>query len=559
VEMTPQLKQYLVDNHELATDADDAAAKSLLGELVATGGIDLDKVKELSKAPRTDVEKKVQGMIEETVSKHFASFSEQIKTMFQSAGTDGASTAEGQKSVEAVTAPEGNGNGTVSKTVEKAMTEAAESDPGSGDEEPPRIRLKSVIEQFDDTRTSATYDKSSKEHVRKLMGSRRVSAGEGIGMPSRYLDMPTERSKAIAGAWFKHLINKAYRNLGRPVRAEFKMSELDRKLVEYAVHECKFVGPVEFDDRSEDSPQWFKASTPTELQRKALLDDSTSGGLEAVPIEFDDAVIITPLLEGELFPLVTVRNVTRRRIEGFSIGNPTVAWGKAEGTSISLFTTTSFIAAFDTTIYPVAGAMEVGLDFLADAPNDIGAIIIDRYGAAFRKEMDDVIADGSDSSSQPEGLFQASGTTSVNSENGSTGSWTVSDIEGLLFGVAKEYRTEARPTNRGIFLTNETTYSRWRGIEVGTTDQRRVLGMDHESYMTLGHPHKVNEDLTNPEAGFFCLNRYRFYRRAGFSVRVVTEDQDLALKNMEMIVVRARVGGQLELGGAGAVCSDGQS
>lgn len=545
--MTKQLKQYLVDNHGLAADADDAAAKSLLGELVATGQVDMEKVKDLSQV-KSDVEVKVQGMVEQAVSKHFDSFRSEIKELLSP-----------PKPADPPADPPAKGlDGQIAKQVDGIMSDAAGNDPGTGESDNPRVRLKSVVEQFDDTRTAATYDKCSKEHVRKLMGGKRLTVGEGIGMPSRYLDMPTERSKAIAGAWFKWMINKQLRKAGRIPSRYLKMSELDHKLVEYAAHECKFVGPVEFDDAADESPSWFKGTIPTELQRKDLLDDSTSGGLEAVPIEFDDAVIITPLLEGELFPLVTVRNVTRRRIEGFSIGNPTIAWAKPEGTAMSLFTTTSFIAAFDTTIYPVTGAMEVGLDFLADAPNDIGAIIIDRYGSVFRKEMDDVIADGADASSQPEGLFQASGTTTVNSQNGSTGSWEVTDIEALLFGVAKEYRQESG-RQRSIFLTNETTYQRWRGIEVGSTDQRRVLGMDHESYMTLGHPHKINEDVDNAEAGFFCMNRYRFYRRAGFGVRIVTEDQDLAKKNLEMIVVRARVGGQLELGGAGAVCSDGQT
>lgn len=546
--MNKTLKQYLVDNHGLSADADDAAAKSLLGELVATGGIDIEKVKSLSN-PNGDVEQKVQGMIDASISKHFDAFKGELKGMLAAVAPAPAPEAP----APVVVAPASE----VGKSIRSAYAEAAGSDPGSSDENP-MIRVKSVVEQFSDTRTAATYDKSSNEVLRKVYAGRRVNIGEGIGMPSRNLDMPTERSKAIAGAWFKHLINKAYRETGRPVRSHFKMTELDRKLVEYAVHECKFVGPVEFDEHSDESPSWYKSSVPTELQRKALLDDATSGGLEAVPIEFDDAVIITPLLEGELFPLVTVRNVTRRRIEGFSVGNPTVAWGIAEGVAINLFTTTAFIAAFDTTIYPVSGGMEVGLDFLADSPVDIGQIIIDRYGASFRKELDDVIAYGADSSSQPEGVFAASGVATVNSDNGSTGPWTLGDLEALLFGVAKQYRA-ASGTNRSIFLTNETTYSRWRGLYVSSTDARRLLGMDHESYTILGHPSKINGDVHNHDAGFFCMDRYRFYRRAGFSVRVVTEDQDLAKKNMEMIVVRARVGGQLELGGAGAVITDGQS
>jgi HK97 family phage major capsid protein len=544
--MSPQLKQYLVANHGLAADADDAAAKSLLGELVATGQISLDKVKELSVA-RSDVEQRVQGMIDASVAKHFDAFKTELKGML----TPAPAQPQGTPAPAADPTLQGPSQ---SKAAYLASTS---TDPGTS-EANPAIRVKSVVEQFDDTRTAATYDKSQNEFLRKHFVGRRVNIGEGIGMPTRDLDMPTERSKAIAGAWFKRLIGKAYRETGRPIPQQFRLTELDQKLVGYAIHECKFVGPVHFDNVSEESVEWYKGVRATELQRKALLDDVTSGGLEAVPIEFDDAVIITPLLEGELFPIVTIRNVTRRRIEGFSIGNPTMAWGVAEGSAIALFTTTAFIAAFDTTIYPVAGAMEIGLDFLADSPVDIGAIIIERYGSRFRSELDMVIAVGSDGSSQPEGVFSASGTRALNAANGSTGPWTLADVESLLFGVGKQYRAEAGKA-RAIFLSNETTYSRWRGMALGTADARRLLGNDYQSYMTLEHPHKLNNSIGNRSAGFFCMNRYRFYRRAGFQVRIVTEDQTLARANEEMIVVRSRVGGKLELGGAGAKIADGQS
>jgi hypothetical protein len=135
----------------------------------------------------------------------------------------------------------------------------------------------------------------------------------------------------------------------------------------------------------------------------------------------------------------------------------------------------------------------------------------------------------------------------------------VSDYEGLLFGVKKEYRQEAMAGNRAVFIGTETSYQRARAIPVGTTDERRVFGMDHESYMLLGHRYAINESLTNSKTGFFCLNRYRMYRRQGFEVRVVTEDKELALKNQRLLIVRARFGGSLELGGAGAVTTNAQA
>ena len=159
--------------------------------------------------------------------------------------------------------------------------------------------------------------------------------------------------------------------------------------------------------------------------------------------------------------------------------------------------------------------MEIGLDFLADSPTQIGDIILQRYGVRFREEMDNVIANGADGSSEPEGVFQASGTGSVSSDNGSTGPPTVSDYESLLFGVAKQFRSESTKA-RSVFIGTETSYQRAKAIQVGTSDERRVMGMDHENYMLLGHPYKINEDIDNADVGFCCMNRYRFYRRSGF-------------------------------------------
>ncbi len=42
----------------------------------------------------------------------------------------------------------------------------------------------------------------------------------------------------------------------------------------------------------------------TDVEIKALPDDGTSGGLEAGPIVFDDAMILTPILYGETLPVI---------------------------------------------------------------------------------------------------------------------------------------------------------------------------------------------------------------------------------------------------------------
>ena len=177
-------------------------------------------------------------------------------------------------------------------------------------------------------------------------------------------------------------------------------------------------------------------------------------------------------------------------------------------------------------------------------------VVSERYSEGFKNKLDQLVANGT-GIGEMLGLNATTGLTSVTTTNNTTGPATVSDYEGLLFGVAKAYRQEAGKS-RSVFLTNDVTYRRLRGIAVGTSDQRRVYGMDHESYMTHDHPHKISEQMANTEAGFFCLNRYRAYRRQGYTVRIETAGATLANKNQQLIIVRARFGGQLELGAAGS-------
>ncbi|MBI2823673.1 MAG: hypothetical protein HYX69_03155 [Planctomycetia bacterium] len=60
---------------------------------------------------------------------------------------------------------------------------------------------------------------------------------------------------------------------------------------------------------------------PSGNQVKTLLNDSTSGGLEVVPIFFDTNLVTTPLLTGDPFPYVEVVDVPR----GASMGRTRAA------------------------------------------------------------------------------------------------------------------------------------------------------------------------------------------------------------------------------------------
>lgn len=553
--ITANLKKHLTDKLGLAGDANDAAALAHTEKCLKDGTLSFKDYSDLTEAPDAAVENRVKSLVNDAVGVALGNFKSEllgeVKNLF--IGGSAAAAVANPPAGGAATLPAGQ----VPADPRKAFGFSAANPPAGGDGastlsgyDAPRV--KSVIERFTDNRTTATYDKSGNAAIVKMFGGQPVQAPSGSGMYT--LDMPTERSKAIVGAWFKLLVNRDCRSTGRSVPWQFKMNEQDMALCQYAAHECRFVGPVGYRG-GENADHWFDGEKAiSDLHIKTLLDDSTSGGLEAVPIEFDAAVILTPLLQGELFPYVNITNVSRRRIEAAAIGNPTVSWGTAEGTAIGLFNTDSFISAFDNNIYPVTGAMELGRDFLSDSPLNIGGIIQQNYGNIFRQEMDNVVATG-DGTSQPEGLFTASGVTTVTPGGGAGATPEVGDYEGLMFTVAKEYMQEAGMplASRAMFIGTQTSYQRARGIPVdGSADERRIFGMNQMDYRLFDFRYAINESLTNAQIGFFCMNRYRMYRRQGLEVQVVRGDVHSVRTNTETVVVRARFGGALEQAAAGA-------
>ncbi|MDX1945228.1 MAG: phage major capsid protein [Pirellulaceae bacterium] len=344
----------------------------------------------------------------------------------------------------------------------------------------------------------------------------------------------SELEAAKSGAFLKFMAQRA----GVPL----VLSEHERSLMHETFEKDNWVGLYD--------TQWSKNLTG--LQCKTLLNDSTSGGTNVNPEFFDQNLITFPLVSGELFPLVNLMEVPRgAAVEGASIANPSVNWGTNEGTQISLFNTDSMLAAINTTIHTITVAIEVGKDFLSDSPADVGRYLMQVVGEKLKAELDNVIANGN-GTNRPEGIFTASGVGSVTTG----GTWGIDDVESLLFGISKAYRT----SRNCAFISNDVSYRRVRALPTGiASDNQRLFGADHESYNVLFRPWKIQTDLANTKAAFGDLGRYRLYRRLGFTMEWHTQGEHLARKNCALLVVRGRFGGRVMDGSAFAVATDCQS
>lgn len=435
------------------------------------------------------------------------------------------------------------------------MDEYEEDEDGEPVRKNVEVRVKSAVEQYSSTKSALiapTHTAKGKIHPqagKPLMDY--SESGKG-----RVLDTPSDRDKALAGAWAKFTIaasQKKSKNL-----AFMSLNDHDKDLLVWTLKNEKWGGSTDGGDFADIDGRRLRPH-----EQKALIDDSSSGGTTAAPILFDDMVIQTPLLNGELFPYVNTIPIDRgRRIEGVVTGTVTGGWGGVDDTSISLYDTTSYITAFDTTIFRWEGAIRIGLDFLSDTPVDFGAHITAQYGERLLEDLDDVIATG-DGTTQPEGIMVKSGTTSVNFGS----AMSLGNFESLRFGVRKpEHR--AALLSSAVFCGSETSYQRTRAIPVGASDARRLGGTfgvtvggtsGYDGYNWMDRPFKINESMGNTKLFYAILARYRMYRRRGLTMRTSTEGDTLIRKNEMLLVAMCRMGGQLERGAVACVTTTAPS
>jgi HK97 family phage major capsid protein len=290
---------------------------------------------------------------------------------------------------------------------------------------------------------------------------------------------------------------------------------------------------------------------------KAVIDDSTSGGENAIPEFFDYDLIVTPTLAQEnLMSYCNVVTVPRGvAAQNFTMGRPTFAAATSEGTGneVSLFSTSGFIANHDTSFFRAAGFIELGMNFVEDANPRIVSEIQNQYMETCMLWFNEQITNG-DGTTEPQGIKNDSGTTDVTPATPTTGDPTIGDYLELYFGVNKEYRLKGGLQN-AVFIMTDTTYQRARSIATGVTgDTRLIFGQEVGDYKLFGQPVLIEENgMGNNDAIFCQMKGYRLYLRQG--CRFIREDRgdQLTRANSMLIGADVRAGGQLDLPGYAAV------
>jgi len=526
-ELTKALRDWLIANQDISEDSSEEEFRMEAGMALVDGSLTREKFIELTTPPKAteanEFSKKLDVMT--------ASLDSLAKVL-----TGKKEGLETEKKVDL-------GNGNKDEELEDMSRVIADQGGTPSESETTKARVKTVDEIFNTTKSAVVYPSSTRG------GKPHSFAGQPVVYQQRPMDTPSELDKACAGAWAKlHLALQLPQICGPPNLIWDRLPEIDKQLLHYLCEKGMW------DETEKDNQSRPRLVKGYRGGIKQLIDDVNSGGFEAAPIVFDDQVIETPLLYGELYPLVNEVPLPRgRRVEAVSIGTVTGGWGGIDATNIALFNTAGFVAAFDTTIYRWEGAVVIGLDFLSDTPIDFGSTITRQYGERLLEDLDDVVATGN-GTNQPQGIMNAAGTTAV----AFGGATTLGAYETLLFAVHKRELKNPTIDRTFVFCGTETSYSRARALNVTAADQRRLGGGhadqgDYRSYRWMGRPYKINESLANTQIFAAVLGRYRMYRRKGFTVRTSTEGATLIRANEILISVTARYGGQLERGACAGV------
>jgi HK97 family phage major capsid protein len=555
--MNKALLTYLVENHELDSEADEKAARELASKLLKSGELDPAKYADLldetpaKKTPQEAMADMLAQNASQTAKAVADALSPFLKIISEDKSKkDAESQKREQETLEQMEA----------KVIEKLQREEFKLG-GDGaqlmkmarefkDESDDFVRVKAHVERFADTKTAMIHKGAISKQL-KIDGLPIKIGSDPMSSPNEggvEVNQPTERTRYMSAVVLKAQIAPAL------------LHEHDWEVLRWIAHKCPFHIPGQTQSRmlSESERHGWLSGLKDFYTKADLLDDSTSGGEYSVPEFFDMDMIVAPTLADEsIASFCNVVPIPRgSSVDNFTLGLPTIS-SETEGTAVTLFDATGFVGNHDTDIFWEAGFMKIGRHYLADAHPGLAMEIQAQYqrAAQLRTHRNITVGNGT---TEMLGILETALVTDVPSANAGTGGApTIADALNLLFAVSKPYRQRGGRMN-AVYIGTEASYRRMRSIATGVTgDTRLIFGMNIEDYELFGHPFLLEEDgLDDHQLIFAQLKGYRIYLRQG--VRFVREDRGDTLVRANQVLVGAdmRTGGQLDLPGYAAVMDD---
>jgi len=525
--MKMSLKSWLTKTFGVPADANDDAFNAALGQSWLSDDDTKKMTPDLFKELNTDAATKAAGEFDAKLDKILADNAE-LKS--QIAELKSARTAGG---LSATVPP-------LALDLNKAFAAGANADQAT-------VKHIKACERYSNTKSAMRYPDTIATQKGAMVHPR---AGEMMVEPvtGQQIHTLSDLDKAVCAAFFKwHLTKNPVPGMSLPETA--KMTDHDRELMAYALEELPWTGEhtsamIAANNMSPD----VLCRKLTELDRKALGDETVSGGQYLSPAVWDQAIITIPYLNGQFFPRVTVVPIKGRRVEGAVMTQVNISSQAQDSTQdIPLETTANFATAFNTNIHVANGAILVSNDLMADSPVNIGAKLTEEYGKALLTWLDEQIQVG-DGTTEPQGVFNATGTTTV---AGGGVAFTIAKYMDLIAAVPYAYRQGVPPSSR-CFAGTDTSYWRARALAAGAGGVNQdYVDQAHDSYTLLKVAYAIAGSWqTNAQINYGCYNRYRMYQGLGATPFVETKGYTLVRANQTLFGIRARFGGQIEDGSA---------
>jgi len=274
-----------------------------------------------------------------------------------------------------------------------------------------------------------------------------------------------------------------------------------------------------------------------EVVRKALSEASDAAGGYLVPTEYRRELVKRLPDVSELFPFVRLVPVGSDSGEYPKLSTDvSITWGRAENEAIT--ETDPVFTHLTWTVRNMSALTYMSRELVSDANPNIVRTITDLFVEAVAAERDKVIAIGNTSSSEPEGIYSASGLSSV----AVGGSLTYASLVELKYKLARKYQRNAR------WVMNSTNLQR---ISALVDDNGQPIVRDAlvagETPRILGKQFSIQDDLPSHTVFFGDLSQYFWFDREKMVIESTTTGGDTFKKHQVAIKIIERCDGKLSL------------
>lgn len=273
---------------------------------------------------------------------------------------------------------------------------------------------------------------------------------------------------------------------------------------------------------------------------KALSEGTDSAGGYLVPTEYIAELVKRVPELSELFPYVRKIPVGTDAAEIPTLSTDvSITWGRAENASI-----TESDAVFGQKTYAVrnmSALCYLSRELVADSKPAMLQVVTDLFAEAIAAERDKVIAIGITGDSQPEGIYSASGLSSV----ASIGALTYAKLVEIKYTLARKYHKPAR------WIMSQTNLQRITALKDDNSMPIIQNALDRGELATiLGKPFSIQDDLPDDIILFGDLGHYWWFDREQMVIESTTTGGDTFAKHQVGLKVVERCDGKLVLAAA---------